>query len=79
MCQERGTKRLRIGYEQACAAFETLVTYEEALKSPHHDDWYNAIQSELKALHDKNTWTVQTQGARQKVIGTKWFFALKRK
>ncbi|CAI5700648.1 unnamed protein product [Peronospora effusa] len=38
LCQERGTKRLRIGYEQACAAFETPTTYEEALKSPHRDD-----------------------------------------
>ena len=52
------------------------MTYEEALKSPHHDDWYNAIQSELKALHDKNTWTVKTQRPRQKVIGAKWVFAL---
>ena len=54
------------------------MTYEEALKSPHHDDWYNAIQSELKALHDKNTWTVKTQRPGQKVIGTKWVFVLKR-
>ena len=58
VCRERGTKRLRIGYEQACAAFETPATYEEALKSRHHDDWYKAIHAELKALHDKNTWTV---------------------
>ena len=78
MCQERGTKRLRIGYEQACAVFETPATYAEALKSPHRDDWYKAIQAELKALHDKNTWTVKTQRPRQKVIGTKWVFALKR-
>ena len=41
--QERGTKRLRIGYEQACSAFETPVTYEEALRSPHRDDWNKAI------------------------------------
>ena len=71
VCRERGTKRLHIGYEQACAAFETPATYEEALKSPHRDERYKAIQAELKAFHDKNTWTVQTQIQRQKVIGTK--------
>ena len=70
VCQERGTKRLRIGCEQACAAFETPATYEEALKSPHRDERYKAIQAELKAFHDKNTWTVQTQSQRKKVIGT---------
>ena len=78
VCQERGTKRLLIGYEQACAAFETQATYEEALKSLHRDDWYKAIQAELKAFGDKNTWAVKPQRPRQKVIGTKWVFALKR-
>uniref|UniRef100_A0AAV1U517 Polyprotein n=1 Tax=Peronospora matthiolae TaxID=2874970 RepID=A0AAV1U517_9STRA len=78
VCQEKGTKRLRIGYEQACAAFETPTTYEEALKSPRRDNWYKAIQAELKALEEKDTWTVQTQRPNQKVIGTKWVFALKR-
>ncbi|CAI5728475.1 unnamed protein product [Peronospora effusa] len=78
LCQERGTKRLRIGYEQACAAFETPTTYEEALKSPHRDDWYKAFQAELKALKEKDIWTVHTQRLNQKVIGTKWVFAFKR-
>ena len=45
VCQEKGTKRLRIGYEQARAASETPTTYEEALKSPHRDDWYKVIQA----------------------------------
>lgn len=54
------------------------MTSEEALKSPHRDDWYMTIQAELKASKDKNTWTVQTQRPKQKVIRTKWVFALKR-
>ena len=57
--QERGTQRLPIGYNQACAAFETPTTYDEAPKSPQRDECNKAIQVELKALQYKNTWTVE--------------------
>nr|CCA19616.1 putative polyprotein [Albugo laibachii Nc14] len=68
---DRPSKRYRIEFEQANAAIEAPSSYHEALESPQSKLWYTAIQTELQALKEKQTWTVVTKKPEQKAIGTK--------
>nr|CCA26540.1 putative polyprotein [Albugo laibachii Nc14] len=75
---DRPSKRYRIEFEQANAAIEAPSSYQKALESPQTKLWYTAIQTELQALKEKQTWTVVTKKPEQKAIGTKWVFTIKR-
>ncbi|KAI9906146.1 hypothetical protein PsorP6_013784 [Peronosclerospora sorghi] len=78
--EEKGgvSKRLRIGYEQACTAYEIPTSYADAFKSPQETMWRKAIQVELDALNEKDTWSVEQMKPNKKIIGTKWVFAFNR-
>ncbi|XP_074299905.1 uncharacterized protein LOC141631083 [Silene latifolia] len=41
--------------------------------------WVNAMNQELKALEDNNTWELTTLPADKKAIGSKWVFKIKHK
>jgi len=75
---EPAPKRYRLTYEEAMAALEVPVSYKQALLTPEKQEWTNAIQSELDSLREKKTWTLVKRDPNQKVIGSKWVFALKR-
>ena len=53
-------------------------TYEEAVKSPQAKEWISAINEELTALKNNNTWELQELPIDKKAIGFKWVFKIKR-
>ena len=69
---DRAPKRYRIEYEQANAALEAPLTYQDAICSPQAKMWKNAIKAELNALIQKKTWSAVTKISSHKVIGIKW-------
>ena len=75
---DRAPKRYRIIYEQANAALEDPLTYQDAICFPQAKMWKNAIKAELNALLQKKTWSAVTKILSHKVIGTKWVFSIKR-
>lgn len=52
-------------------------TYDEAMKSPHRDNWLQAINEELLAHKENNTWT-PVERSSQRTLTTKWVFAIKK-
>ncbi|XP_019435227.1 PREDICTED: uncharacterized protein LOC109341724 [Lupinus angustifolius] len=54
--------------------FQTPHHYAEAIK---HECWQNAIQAELKALANNNTWRLTTLPNNKRAIGCKWVFKIK--
>jgi len=50
------------------------TTYAQALLDPN---WQQAMQTELKALQQNNTWTIVPLPAGKKLIGCKWVFKIK--
>ena len=76
--QERPNKRYRVEYGHANAALEAPTTYSEAINSIEKTKWIEAINAELKSLHEKKTWTLVNRNQATKIIGTKWVFAIKR-
>ncbi|PNX87650.1 retrovirus-related Pol polyprotein from transposon TNT 1-94 [Trifolium pratense] len=51
-------------------------TYTEACKS---NEWIDAMNSELEALHRNGTWSIIDSPAHIKPIGSKWVFKIKHK
>ena len=68
---DRPPKRYRIENEQANAALEAPLTYQDAISSPQAKMWKDAIKTELNALLQKKTWSAVTKFPGHKVIGTK--------
>lgn len=69
-------RRNRI-FEANLVEFSVPQTYNEAMKSPQRDDWLRAIDEELLAHKENNTWTsVERSG--QRTLTTKWVFNIKR-
>lgn len=56
-----------------------LLTFDEAMRSPHRDQWMDAAQGEVSGLESKNTWKeVSVQAAKAKIIPGTWVFRIKR-
>ncbi|XP_043470934.1 uncharacterized protein LOC122504102 [Leptopilina heterotoma] len=56
---------------------ESPTTYEEAVSSENADKWKEAIDKELKVLHENNTWTIVQKPNDKKIIESKWVFKQK--
>lgn len=57
---------------------EEPTTYEEAMKSGSSRRWQQAIDAELKALSDNETWDIVDEPNDCDVIDSKWVFKIKR-
>lgn len=57
---------------------EEPMTFEEALQSNFSDEWQKAMELELKALNDNNTWDIIDKPKNCDVIDSKWVFKIKR-
>eukprot|EP00798_Chlamydomonas_sp_ICE-L_P005173 gene5173-biopygen12229 len=53
-------------------------TVKEALSSANSEEWRQAMNAEVTALSDMNTWSLADLPPGSKSIGTKWVFDLKR-
>uniref|UniRef100_A0AAV1UZ15 Integrase catalytic domain-containing protein n=1 Tax=Peronospora matthiolae TaxID=2874970 RepID=A0AAV1UZ15_9STRA len=58
---------------------ESASTYSQVLESKHKDDWIRAMKSEIQALTQHDTWTLQDLPSDKRSIGCKWVFRIKRK
>ena len=55
----------------------TPQTIGQALTLPEKSQWQDAINSELKSIHDNQVWELVPRN-NQKVIGTRWLFKIKK-
>ena len=53
-------------------------TYQQALNSPHADNWRAAIRSELHSLHKAGTWRYVHKPSDANLVGCRWVFKVKR-
>ena len=53
-------------------------TYEEAMESKYASSWNEAIQDEMKALIDNDTWEIVKKPEKCEVIDSKWVFKVKK-
>jgi hypothetical protein len=52
-------------------------TYNQAVESPEHEKWAEAIQKEVDSLHRNRTFTIMRRPRGAPVIGLKWVFKIK--
>ena len=55
----------------------SLVTYEEAMQSDERALWKEAMNDEIKSLHEKNTWELVNLPSGVKAIGSRWVMRVK--
>lgn len=56
---------------------EEPTSYEEAVTSAHSEKWKEAMDNELKVLHENNTWTEVPTPTGKKIIDSKWVYKIK--
>ncbi|KAF5454489.1 hypothetical protein F2P56_024149 [Juglans regia] len=63
------------------AHYHTIVDLPKESKTIHfalnHAGWTKALQDEIQALQDNNTWTLVPRSPHMDVIGCKWVFRTK--
>ena len=52
-------------------------SYNEAIRSPHAENWRKAMQAEYESLMDNNTWTLVDEPEDQHVLPGKWVYKVK--
>ena len=52
-------------------------TYEEAINSPHSQQWQDAMRAELEAMEKMHVWEVIPRPEKMNVISSKWVYKLK--
>jgi len=75
--RDRENLRAPERYAAYALSCDTPNTYIEAITGKDRDQWINAIEKELKAHHDNQTWEVASLPKDRKPIGYKWIFKMK--
>jgi len=57
---------------------EELTSYVEAIDLLNHKEWMDAMRDELDSMARNEVWELVNLPPRQKVIGNKWIFKVKR-
>ena len=52
-------------------------TYQEAMTSKHRDDWLEAMQEEIKSLHDNSIYELISLPKNKNALKSKWVYRLK--
>ncbi len=52
-------------------------SYNEAVISPHAENWRKAMQAEYDLLMDNDTWTLVDESEDQQVLQGKWVYKVK--
>ncbi|KAL2235828.1 UNVERIFIED_CONTAM: Retrovirus-related Pol polyprotein from transposon TNT 1-94 [Sesamum indicum] len=52
-------------------------TYEEALESTNSKEWITAMNEEIKALKENNTWVLVSKPKNASIVDCKWVFKIK--
>jgi hypothetical protein len=63
--------------EQANLATSEPQTYQQAVTSPEREQWLEAINAEMKALADNQTWELVERPTDRKLVSCKWVFKVK--
>ena len=69
-------KLANVAYMAAYGPF-TPSNYEEAINSPHADEWIKAMKEELGMLTERKTWVVEDLPQGRKEVGCRWVYLLK--
>ncbi|KAL0377077.1 UNVERIFIED_CONTAM: hypothetical protein Scaly_0825300 [Sesamum calycinum] len=81
--RERRESRIPSRYKDFHLALNTISnepsSYEEALKTVDFEKWIKAMNEEIKALHDNNTWTLVPKPKDASVVDCKWIFKINKK
>ena len=60
------------------AEYGEPLTLKEAMESENNESWKGAIESEMKSLHDNQTWDLTDLPPGRTAIGSKWLFKIKK-
>ena len=58
---------------------EEPTSYVEALGSPHHKEWMEAMRDEMDSMMRNKVWELVSLPPRCKSMGNKWAFKIKRR
>lgn len=61
-------------YETNVAEYAVPLSYQEAVKGPNAEQWIEAINSELEAHNENQTWVLVERKTGMKTIDSKWVF-----
>ncbi|KAL0322590.1 UNVERIFIED_CONTAM: Retrovirus-related Pol polyprotein from transposon TNT 1-94 [Sesamum angustifolium] len=79
--RERRESRIPSRYKDFHLALNTVSnepsSYEEALNTVDSEKWIKAMNEEIKALQDNNTWTLVPKPKDASVVDCKWIFKIK--
>jgi hypothetical protein len=56
---------------------DVSINYKEAVNSPEHAQWKEAMDEEMTSLHQNQTWKLVPLPTLKRSIGCKWVFAKK--
>ena len=58
---------------------EETTSYVEAIESPNHQEWMDAMRDELDSMARNEVWELVDLPPGRKAIGNKWVFKVKRR
>jgi hypothetical protein len=64
-----------VRYDPRRRAFLVALSYYRTVVTDPH--WWKAMEAEVQALHDNNTWILVPRPPSQNIISCKWIFRLK--